>query len=653
VKTQNDAPITVHYLSREEPLRFAARELKRYLKAMTGRTVRSRAESSYQPGAAGVWVGRMDAFPHVVSARLITNPHPFDDAIFVTARDGHAVVAGVNPRSVLFAAYRYLEELGCRWFRPGRAGERVPHAIDPLAVRVALEESPSYRHRCICIEGSCSEKHVRAMIDYAAKRGFNAYFFQFRDSWAFFKRWHSQEQPRGRKTTPFSPQDASAICDRLKDEISKRGMIVHRVGHGWTCEPFGIGGGDWLATGTRPPRDVRKYLALVDGRRSFHKGVPINTQLCYSNPRVRTIMARAVADYAETHPDEEVVHFWLADGSNNFCECSRCRDTRPSEFYVMILNDIDELLVERGLSTRVVFLAYVDLLWAPQEQRIKNPDRFILMFAPITRDYSMSFADDRSGTTKVGPYVCNRLEFPTSPRANLKLLRGWVEHFKGDCVDFDYHLWSAQARDPGQMSLAKVLFEDVSALGKLGMAGFISCQLTRVCFPTGIYMHVMGKGLWDSQLSFREETERYFADLFGSAGSQVCSYLNRVSSLWNSALVWGEKRDPASRKTVLQALSKLQALVKRSLPLMERSAGGSDPIVAEAWRLLVEHAWYLRKLAELWGSAVLGDTAEAVGLYQEFEGELRRRLPRFHHVFDTWAATRNIRSLIRKKGVEF
>ena len=614
--------------------------------------MRARAAASYCATKKGIWVGMMHAFRGIVAPSLAEHKHPFDDAIFVSARDGHAVVAGVNARSVVFAAYRYLEELGCRWLRPGKDGERVPRRANPLAKSTLLQEAPSYRHRCICIEGSCSEEHVRSMIDYAAKRGFNAYFLQFRSSHAFFSRWYAVERHRGSKTTPFSPEEASAICERLKEEMRKRGMIIHRVGHGWTCEPLGIAGNDWTPTDQPPPASKRRFFAEIGGERQLFRSVALNTQLCYSNPRVRTIMARAVAEYAETHPDEEVVHVWLADGSNNFCECAACRKRRPSDFYVMILNEIDRLLSRKNLPTRIVFLAYVDLLWAPTRQRIRNQDRFILMFAPITRSYSSPFLEDRSQPEKVGRYLRNRLQFPRSPRANLELLEGWRSHFKGDCVDFDYHLWSDHANDPGQMALAQVLFKDVSGLDKLGMDGFISCQVMRVCFPTGLYMHVMGKGLWDAQAHFPTVVDQYFGDVFGKKeGPAVATYLRRITELFDPPFLRGEKPDQRSLETALRNFAQVEGLVGDFLPTIEKGTRSADNVRAAAWKIMREHAWHVCALARLHRAVHEGDAEKAVALCESYEQELYRRQPRIHHVLDGWAAVRVLRSVLSGHGI--
>jgi len=654
-KTKRDG-LTVYRLGAEEPVRFAAAELARYLRKMTGGAVRTRAARAYDAAAPGVWVGAAGAFGAPITrdvAKLVGCglPHQFDDAILVRAAGGHAIVTGINARSVVFAAYRYLEELGCRWLRPGRDGERVPTRKSPLARRVRVAEAPTYRHRCICIEGSCSEAHVRDMIDYAAKRGFNAYFFQFRDSYTFLNRWYSEERTRGKNTRPLSQKEALRICDRAKADCHKRGMIIHRVGHGWTCDPFGIVANEWAPTGQKVPAKTRKLFAQVKGKRELWGGIPLNTQLCYSNPHVREAMAQAVADYCAEHRDEEIVHFWLADGANNFCECAKCRGTRPSDFYVQILNRMDELLTERGLPTRIVFLAYVNLLWGPQRRRLRNPERFILMFAPITRTYSTALMEDRSRSEKVGPYVCNKVEFPRSPRANLELLDGWRKHFDADCVDFDYHLWRDHWNDPGQTALAEVLFKDVRDLGKLGMNGFISCQVQRVFFPTGLYMHVMGKGLWDARANYPRMVADYFRDTFGARGGDVLRYLKKLTVLFDPPFLRDEKKGKAARARAVRSFEKVAGHVDAFLPAIRRGCRSADRTTAAQWRLVREHAWYVRGAAEIYAAAFAGDGERALKLFAQWEKGLWRRLPRLHHVLDVFHAIQVMKAVLYYQGI--
>jgi len=643
--------IVICRVGRERPVRFAARELARYLTSMLGTTVETRAATSYDPDGAGIWLGVAYAFGDAVPVRYRSSKDLFDDGIYINANGEHAVIAGANPRSVVFAAYRFLEELGCRWFRPGPKGERVPRVTLPPAKRIHIAERPSARHRCICIEGSCSFKHVRDMIDYSAKRGFNAYFFQFRDAFPFFNIWYGHERFAGKPPRNLTSTESMDICDRAKRQATKRGIIIHSVGHGWTSELFGIHPTSWGPDSKLPP-GVRQYFAMIRGKRGMFPRVPATnylpliTNLCYSNPKVRSLMAEDVVEYAESHPREEVIHVWLADGNNNNCECENCRKARPSDFYVQLLNEIDERLTERGLATRIVFLAYVDLLWAPTKSRIANPDRFILMFAPITRSYTTSFLERPPGRPeKVPPYVRNKLTFPKSPQTNLKMLEKWKRRFDGQCVDFDYHLWTRSFSDPTLMQMSKVLFKDIGGLHKLGMDGFISCQYQRVAFPTGIALHVMGKTLWDRGASYDRMVHEYLADLFGERGSEVRKYLEKLASLFDPTYLRGDKHGKEAAEEAKAKWGDIPTHVEGFRPVIKEGLKSKEKFRAHAWKILEDHAWYSRACADLFRQ-LMDKEEEAVDTYIRIESGLMRRRSRLTPVLDVHTVLRLLRGKI-------
>lgn len=207
------------------------------------------------------------------------------------------------------------------------------------------------------------------IIDWLPKVGFNSYFIQFREAYTFFDRWYSHINNPLKGKEHFSVDMARNFVQRLVKEIKKRGLLYHAVGHGWTCEPFGVPGLGWdIYNGTIPASYVR-YTAEINGKRGLWGGIPLNTNLCYSNPEVREIITDSIVKYLEEHPEVDVLHFWLADGSNNQCECEECRKALPSDFYVMMLNELDKKLTLKGIDTKVVFLLYVDLLWTPEREK--------------------------------------------------------------------------------------------------------------------------------------------------------------------------------------------------------------------------------------------------------------------------------------------
>ncbi len=571
---------TIRIIGKDRTVRFAAAELRRYLRKVTGKTfaVVDTDNPTFTVGLADV-LG-IDV-PHGLKEA--------DDWVRVKETASGYLLTGVNPRSVLFAVYRYLEACGCRWLRPGRNGEVIPK-LRSLRVRgVDINERPDHRYRTICIEGASSVEHVTNMIDWLAKKGFNGYFIQFQRATVFFERWYSPPDNREREKESY---DLEAVIRRVVKEITKRGLIFERMGHGWTCIPIGLH--DEGCTQIEHPElapEQRRMLAKVNGKRKLHNGVPSDTNLCYSNRQVRRTMAKSVVDYARENPEVDVVHLWLADQRNNNCECSNCGKMRVSDWYVELLNDVDVALAKAGLDTRIVFLIYVDLLWPPKRRRIRNPDRFILMFAPITRSFASSFEQAAGTDTKIKPYRCNKLQFPRSVAENVAYLREWKKVFDGDGFDFDYHCLSACYSDLAQVTISRTLFNDIRGLNDIGLHGFNSCQAQRQWFPHSLMMNVLAETLWNKNRSFKSIVDHTFADAFGRSGAKVAKFFVDMSRLGKPFFesIYYPVYDGSRKGPGLKNIPKMQAAVTAIKPVAKRQVGAQTGTVRQSWKYLVHY----------------------------------------------------------------
>jgi len=457
-----------------------------------------------------------------------------DDEIKIDVKNGAGIITGSSERAVLIAAYRFLYELGCRWLRPGDDGEVIPaRKLDTDALNVSVSEKASYRHRAVCIEGAVSYEHVYNVINWIPKVGMNGYFVQFRIPACFFKRWYNIPGSPKIDKTPVDDDDVVHIWKRLEEEVVKRGLMYHATGHGWTCEPFGIPGSSWEKNTHPIPEESKQYFALVNGKRELWGDIALNTSLCMTNPKARQIMTDAIAEYCKEHGDINYLHVWLSDGFKNLCECENCRDIMPSDQYITLLNEIDEKLTAEGIDTKIVFLIYHELLWKPETESIKNPDRFVMMFAPISRGYSapINNYDKSQGRAEVAPFVLNNPTLPRSMGEFIAHLEGWQDMFKGDSFDFEYHLMWGHYADPGYMHISRVLHTDMVSLDNVGLNGMVSCQAQRVSFPTGMPMYSMAKALWDKNSKFEDVSKEYFAAAFGEDGPAVEKYLNTLSDL--------------------------------------------------------------------------------------------------------------------------
>ncbi len=610
---------------------------------MTGQAMTVQTHAAYRADIPALWIGLNASLPaEAVGRTPPVRDARFDDAVAIRTHGANGTISGNNPRSVLLAVYRYLRALGCRWVRPGVDGELLP-SVDLAASAVDLVETPSYRHRCVCIEGSVGLEHASAMVDWLPKAGMNAYFIQFREGFTFFDRW--QKETGG---APMTIEQARANVAQIAAGVKRRDLLFHAVGHGWTCDPFGMPGLGWDYPPPPVPDEAVPLLAEVNGQRALWGGIPLNTNLCYSNPIVRARMRDAIADYAQTHPEVDLLHVWLADGANNSCECANCRDTRPADFYVMLLTEIDAELTRRGSATRIVFLMYVDLLWPPEHEQLNNPERFVLMFAPITRTYSRAFEPGSAAAGALPPFERNKLVFPRGVDDNVAFLRAWqaAAGQTVQVVDFDYHLLWDQFNDPGSMQTARVLHRDVQALADLGMDGFISCQLQRIGFPTGLGLCVMAATLWDRDVTFEELLTDYFAAAFGSEGQWVRGYLTQVTDLFDPVYLRGENSATPVSIEAAAKLERIDALAKEaSVVLVNATMAKLMQCQAASWRYLGAHAAIIHTLALAYLARANGDGPTARAHWQSLLADLRHQLPELHAVLDTY----QLRSTLESK----
>lgn len=585
---------------------FAVEELQKYLKNITGEPVDVISWASIQKNSnvipdesqmqKSIWIGTVEDLSivpgnvHIQTPLLPSVQDPwFDDAIGIQIDQGSGVICGNQPRSVLLAVYRYLVELGCRFLRPGADGEILCSREAVFSKEVRLTETPAYRHRGICIEGSVSRKILLDMIDWFPKAGLNSYFIQFREAYHFFAKWYKKELDAADQPEEFTLDMAKAIVDEAVREMKRRGLLYQAVGHGWTVEPFGVSGEGWYPEDS-PPDSIQPYLAEINGVRGYYGGIPINTNLCYSNPEVRRIVTDDITAYAKNHPETDVIHFWLADGFNNQCECASCREARPADFYVQMLNELDEKLTREGVNTKIVFLIYLDLMWPPETVRISNPDRFILVFAPIFRSYREPFPtvcpDER-----MPAYERNRLQFPDNESKNLVFLGQWQQQFAGDSFIFDYHYMWAHIKDPGYVRIADVLRQDLLRLRDLGLNGYISCQVQRSFYPHGLGMTCLGRGLWSRDVSFEEIVADYFTNAYGEDGMQAFKYFDALSRAF-APFMSAQGRTPVGIDHLCSQLEVLKMTASEAdsfRKVIERNLGTGNALHLAQWKLAGHH----------------------------------------------------------------
>lgn len=581
------APVTIAAVRACPTLDYAAGELGKYLVRMAGDYRAVLLLPAEEAAKADL---RLGVFAELgLPLAGLADPAQ-DDAIHVAVEGAKGLIAGSNERSVLVAVYRFLEAAGCRWLRPGRDGEIVPaRPIRDLTLRLADRAHYRFRGNNNC--GTYAVEDIVDAIEWAPKVGLNTWFNEFTLPKRLYNRWYAHTYNPLKAPEPRSDGELVAFHERTIREIKRRGLIYHACGHGWTGAAIGLSDSQANDSRYQITGSAQQFLAELGGQRKTHDRGPIFTELCYGNPEVRRRLAGRVVNYAATHPEVDVLHVWLSDGTNNHCECPLCRDTRPGDFYVMMLNEIDRQLTRRKLPTRIAFLIYHELLWPPEKERFENPGRFVMMFAPGGRDYGQSYDLDVDGS-EVPSYVRNQIRLPLpESRTYVAFLRAWQKLFPGEGFVFDYQFVWHHYFDQGYYGMVDGLAEDIRRIGSIGLAGAVSCQNLRAAFPTNYPKFMHAKLLWNPGLDREAAARDYFQAAFGPDGEACRQSMRRLSERFDAPaahrFVTAVKRQrDLTDRDLAAKLAGVPAVIEEFRPVVERNLPIADRTQALSWRYL-------------------------------------------------------------------
>ena len=505
---------------------YAAEELKKYLMMMwpEGGDI----PICYEDGN-GFRIGLTGDF----GIKTVVEKPYYDDLIYIDTDENGGIIAVNNERSILLAVYEFLRANGCRWIFVGKDGEFIPHK---KVEKVKCIKKPYLRFRSAATEGAASRENVLDFIEFAPKIGLNSFMTEFDTSYIYHQQYYRHFGNKYRVNEDISNEVALSWKMEFQSEISKRSFMYHDRGHGWTAEPFGVymmsGPAGFFGGIEEVPENVRQYYALVNGKRGFYEGYAINTNLCMSNPETRKLVAEDVVRFAKVHKNVDFLHVWLADNCDNHCECDECRKKIPTDWYVMMLNDIDRELTENGLDTKIVFIMYHELFWAPETVKFNNEDRFILLFAPISRVYTEDYGVEPA-KDGVKPFVLNNHPKPRGMAENLAYLKKWREVFHGEAIAFEYHFHWVLFRDFSGLNVAKSVYDDVRTVKKAKLNGFIEDGTLRAAFPNGLPVYAWARAMFDEKLSFDEIVEDYYKTAYGDSWKDAYEYLRKLSLLFD------------------------------------------------------------------------------------------------------------------------
>lgn len=558
--------------------------------------------------------------------------HTEKDCFHIHIEESTGSITGNSERSVLLGVYDYLHKLGCRFLAPGKEKEFVP-VISASQLYMNYQKEASLMHRGVCIEGADSLENILDFVDWLPKVGYNSFFLQFKVPYTFLARWYQHEKNPYCKPEAFTMDDAVAYMDIIEKAIKQRSLLLHKAGHGWTGEALGLPSLEWKENHITLNHDQEQMAAMIGGQRRLFGSVPTNTNLCYSNQMSVKAFTDLVVNYAGSNPQINYLHLWLADEYNNVCECDECQKTTLSDQYVALLNQVDQALTQKGLETKLVFLLYQELLWPPVRERLQNPERFVLMFAPISRTFEESYQIDTKNN-EIPPYIRNQITLPVDLTENLAFLRGWQKQFQGDSFIYDYPLGRAHYGDFGYVHIARIISEDIKKLDQMGLNGYISCQELRVTFPNALPNYIMGYMLFDTSSDTDELIEEYFQAAYGADAPTVLTYLTELSILSSCDYFngIGDRFNPH----VTHNLEEMSLIAANFAHILEKHCSANGIWDTFFWKVLDYHRQYVLRLIKALHALSKGELQEASEGWCSFRQFICEHEPEFQECLDVY-----------------
>lgn len=460
------------------PAEFAATELQRYIRMMSGAVLPVRDKATGGPHV------ELKVDPGMPPSVQTADKLALQDRYQIEINAAGIRIRGMTGRAVLYGAYDLLERLGCGWCVPG--DDTVPTRSTISVEPVRIDTAPVFRYRMMLDFPMNSTAQTIAIADWLAKNRMN---------WI-----HPCENARGDPKVWYERQ---AI---VVPEIKKRGLNLIIGGHTMHT---------WCPEGhfTEHP----EWFALVNGKR-------VAPTLCVSNPEVVDTVVRNMRRFLDRCPEVDVIDLWHPDGSV-FCHCPLCtRGVLPAETegrpaagiprdsfhaayvisYLIFVNQVAAALAESHPRVMVSPLIYGSSDRALPDDAPPLRENILFGLAHIFRDSYRPLAGEPKSAKNMR-FFGNDITWMS--KAGHHYI---YEYYNCCCKPYIY---------PG----AQVIVRDLQLLRQVGCQGSSS----DMCGYSPINMYVAARALWSPDISWEEAIRDYCRRFYGNVAEDMAG--NRIA----------------------------------------------------------------------------------------------------------------------------
>lgn len=465
--------------------RFAARELSRYLAAMTGAkfSVQEAGGRPARNNQPAILVGTGDCEKSLVEP-LVPCVEPFD-GYSIRAQDNRLFIGGHNSRSTLYGVYDFLETIGCRFVEPGI--EHVPQ-VKTLAVRrLHRKEVGAFPLRNIFRSAVVTTRHAAfdflapdlfvPQIDWMAKRRLNHHVFYI--DYYRFDLWEKHKAP---------------VLNALLD----RGFnleVTHHSLH-YFCPPDENHDFSGFGPATYQRDHPDWYIP------SLECGSRGRWQTRVELPAVRKIVIQRFLDYARRNPELKIIGLWPDDIPMN----NPSVGLNPSDGYLRFWNQVADALAGAFPDKLIGIIAYFELI-RPPRRTIPRPNEHC-WYCPMERNFHYPLRDKRNH------------DF-------LKHLKSWTRKLASHRLAvFDYYGWSAPFvpyRDIMKDDLQ--LYRELGVGGQYAWTGFTR-NILGEDWRWALDLYVLAHLLWNPLADARRLEQTWAEGVFGASAARILDFFD-------------------------------------------------------------------------------------------------------------------------------
>jgi hypothetical protein len=462
---------------------FAAAELARYLKQMTGADFK--VETSVRIPDSGLIVGRGAvglADPKFLQLAL------GDDGFVIRRAGGRILIAGASDRGTLYGVYAFLEKLGCRWFAPNfdyygaATGEVVPHLSDPTVGDWNIVERPAFKWRKLFVEEGKSHtaESLKQMVDWMAKARMNVLDCPIDYQHLHHTRWDNWRLA-------------------LIPELRKRGILIEVGGHGYP---------NFLSTEQYFAQHP-EWFGMKDGKRTIDPRVVFSTA---NRDAVQTFVGN-MKSYLSAHPEIDILDVWPPDGAIWSDAPEDVALGSPSERQMLLLNRLASDLKPEFPRLQLQFIAYETYTVPPS---LHKPGPGVFMdYCPIDRSFeSPLYASD---------YAKNEEYFHN--------LLGWP-HGVMDASNISiYSYITKYAWRSLPVLIPHIIVDEARRFRSIGIGGLATYSEPGNWATFEVDHYVTARALWNPDMDVDKELADYASQRYGPSGAPVLAYLQLVEEV--------------------------------------------------------------------------------------------------------------------------